>query len=176
MTTDGVLQRAQDMDAPTARSLKLWVVLARAVAAVEEHDKASVAAHGLTRGEFAVLEALFHKGPMLLREVRSRILVSSGGITYLVDRLAAQGLVERRICPSDRRAFYVHLTDAGRSRIEGIFPSHARCIHAALAGLSAAEQRQATDLLRKLGRYAAATPPALPEDDAGPESDGSAVA
>jgi MarR family 2-MHQ and catechol resistance regulon transcriptional repressor len=174
--TEAVRQRAEEWDAPTARALKLWVVLARAAAAVEEHDKASVAAHGLTRGEFAVLEALLHKGPMLLRDVRSRILVSSGGITYLVDRLAEQGLVERRICPSDRRAFYVHLTDAGRSRIEEVFPSHVRRIRAALAGLSAAEQRRATDLLRKLGHYAAENPPTLPGDDAGPESDGSAVA
>ncbi|HSM34794.1 MAG TPA: MarR family transcriptional regulator [Longimicrobiales bacterium] len=176
MKAKGVQPRAEVMDPPTARALKLWVVLARAAAALEEHDKASVAAHGLTRGEFAVLEALLHKGPMLLRDVRSRILVSSGGITYLVDRLAEQGLVERRICPSDRRAFYVHLTDAGRSMIEEVFPPHARRIRAALAGLSAAEQRRATDLLRKLGRYAAETPPALPEYDARPESDGSAVA
>jgi MarR family 2-MHQ and catechol resistance regulon transcriptional repressor len=154
------------LDAATRRALKLWVVLSRAAMSVEQHDKASVAARGLTRGEFAVLEALLHKGPLVLRDIRSRILVSSGGITYLVDRLAERGLVERRDCPGDRRAAYVHLTRAGRARIEEIFPAHARCIRAALEGLSAAEQRQATDLLRKLGRHAAAASPSTspPED------------
>ena len=148
-------------DAATARALKLWVVLARASSAVEEHDKASVAAHGLSRGEFAVLEALLHKGPALLGQLQRRVLVSSGGITYLVDRLEREGLVERRACPGDRRASFVHLTDAGRARIEEIFPVHALRMRAALAGLGAAEQRQATALLRKLGRYAAEIEPDL---------------
>ena len=142
----------------TRRALKLWVVLARATAAVEEHDKASVAANGLTRAEFGVLEALLHKGPLLLSELGRKVLVSSGGTTYLVDRLAERGLVERRACPGDRRARHVHLTAAGEARVAAMFPEHARCIEAALAGLSASEQREATDLLRKLGQAAAARP------------------
>src|SRR5512141_2466339 len=84
--------------------LKLWVVLARAHNAVSRLVRADIASHGLTEGEFAVLEALYHKGPLLLGDVQRRILVSSGGITYLIDRLVARGLVERRPCPSDRRA------------------------------------------------------------------------
>jgi MarR family 2-MHQ and catechol resistance regulon transcriptional repressor len=82
------------------------VVLLRATSAVTKRVQRSITRHGLTPAEFGVLEALYHRGPMLLGEVQRRILVSSGGITFIVDRLAAKGLVSRRECSEDRRARY----------------------------------------------------------------------
>jgi MarR family transcriptional regulator, 2-MHQ and catechol-resistance regulon repressor len=140
------------------RALKLWIVLARAHAAVEHHSVTDIERHGLTVGEFGILESLFHKGPMLLGEVQRRILVSSGGITYLVDRLEKRGLVERRDCPTDRRARYAALTPDGERLIAEIFPSHARCLEHALSGLTAEEKEEAIVLLRRLGRHAASVP------------------
>ena len=75
-----------------ARALKLLVVLSRASAAVQAHLHSSVAEFDLTLTEFGILEALYHRGPLLLGEVQRRILVSSGGVTYLVDRLERRGL------------------------------------------------------------------------------------
>ena len=68
-------------------ALRLWVIMSRAHAAIAEHAAADVSRHGLTLTEFAIVEALYHRGPLLLGEVQKRILVSSGGITFLVDRL-----------------------------------------------------------------------------------------
>jgi MarR family 2-MHQ and catechol resistance regulon transcriptional repressor len=148
---------ATGVDAATGEALELWVVLARSMAAVARHSEADVARHGLTSGEFAVLEALYHKGPLLLGEVQRKVLVSSGGVTYLVDRLESQGLVERRACPGDRRARYAALTESGRARMGAIFPEHAKAIERAVEGLTPAERRTATRLLRKLGLRAAET-------------------
>ena len=139
----------------TDRALKLWVILSRAHAAVAEHSQADIARHGLTPMEFGILEALHHKGPMILGEVQKKILVTSGGVTYLVDRLAAKGLVERRRCEHDRRAYYAALTAEGEALIREIFPAHARAIRAAMAGLSEEEKDTAIGLLRTLGRHAA---------------------
>jgi MarR family 2-MHQ and catechol resistance regulon transcriptional repressor len=136
-------------------TLKLWVVLSRAQAAIEAHARADVARHDITLAEFGILEALHHKGPMLLGEVQKKILVSSGGITYLVDRLEKKGLVERRQCPEDRRARYAALTPEGEALIQKIFPEHARALEHALSGLNPAEKEEAIQLLRKLGRHAA---------------------
>ena len=145
--------------------LKLWVVLSRAHAAIERLARADIASHGLTEGEFAVLEALYHKGPLLLGDLQRRILVSSGGITYLVDRLVARGLVERRPCPEDRRAIYGALTGEGEALLARIFPHHAAAIARAVAGLDQAQRIQAIDLLRTLGQTAAAL-----EDTDAPEA------
>lgn len=135
-------------------ALKLWVVLSRAHAAVEAHVKADIARHGLTATEFGALEALYHKGPMLVGEVKKKILASSGGITYVIDRLEEKGLAERRDCPEDRRASYAALTPAGEELLRSIFPEHARCVEKATAGLGPEEKAAAIELLRTLGRAA----------------------
>jgi MarR family 2-MHQ and catechol resistance regulon transcriptional repressor len=136
-------------------ALKLWIVLSRAGAAVRRHAEADMTRHGLTPGEFAILEVLFHRGPLLLGEVQRKILVSSGGVTYLVDRLEDAGLVERRECPGDRRARYAALTDKGERLMHRIFPEHIEAIERAISGLDASEQRQTIELLRTLGKHAA---------------------
>jgi MarR family transcriptional regulator, 2-MHQ and catechol-resistance regulon repressor len=136
-------------------ALKLYVVLARARTSVARRADADIARHGLSTGEFAILEALHHKGPLLLGELQRKILVSSGGVTYLVDRLVAAGLVERRDCAEDRRARYGALTSKGEALMTEIFPAHAAAIEEATAGLDADEKRSAIELLKRLGRGAA---------------------
>ena len=142
-------------DVPTAKALKLWVVLARAYLAVSEVSSSDIARHDLTPAEFGILEALYHKGPLLLGDVQKKVLVSSGGITFLVDRLAARGLVERKACPSDRRARYAALTKAGSRLMTEIFPAHAATIREAMAGIGRADQVTLTNALKMLGKAAA---------------------
>ncbi|MEP7382573.1 MAG: MarR family transcriptional regulator [Gemmatimonadota bacterium] len=140
-----------DLPVDQQAALKLWVTLARAFNAVQQHAVADVRREGLSIGEFAVLELLYHRGQTLLGEIQKRILVSSGGITFLVDRLEQKGLVERRACPDDRRARYAALTREGSRLLRRIFPRHAERITEAVRGLSASEQRDATRLLKQLG-------------------------
>ena len=142
-------------DLPTATALKLWVVLSRSHEALVQVLKADIERHDLTLAEFAVMEALYHKGPQLLGEIQKKILVSSGGMTFLVDRLAKRALVKRAACPSDRRARYAMLTGKGEKLIRDIFPEHAAAIHGAMAGLKQSEQRQLTVLLKAMGKEAA---------------------
>ena len=161
MRTDGSHDRGGATPGdPVARdpALRLWVALARAYRAIEAHAAADAARHGLTVAEFGILEALHHKGRLLLGALGQTILVSSGGITFLVDRLARRGLVAREQCPDDRRARYAVLTPEGRRLIARIFPEHAARLREALGGLDATEQREAFALVRRIGRHAAELP------------------
>ena len=144
------------IDPPTATALKLWVVLNRASAALAAHARANITTHDLTVTEFAILDALHHKGPMLLGEVQKKVLVSSGGTTFLIDKLEKRGLVRRAPCASDRRARYAELTPAGSKLVADIFPAHAEVIRRAMSGLGLADQRLLTALLKTLGTEAAA--------------------
>ncbi len=141
-----------------ALALKVWVVLARAHNAVSQRAADDVARHGLTLAEFAVLEALYHKGPLLLGEVQKKILVSSGGVTYLVDRLEQRGLVRRKLCEQDRRARYAELTDEGTALMNRIFPEHTDMITEAVSGLTCDEQRELLRMMKDLGLHAAGEP------------------
>ena len=145
----------QPSDRKQDSALKLWIVLARAYASVAALIEKDIARNDLTPTEFGILEVLHHKGPLLLGEIQRKILVTSGGITYLVDRLVEKGLVRREECKDDRRARFAVLTPAGDALIRRIFPDHAAGIQQALAGLTITEQREATVLLRKLGLAAA---------------------
>jgi MarR family 2-MHQ and catechol resistance regulon transcriptional repressor len=118
--------------------------------------------HGFSPAEFAILEALYSKGPLLLGEVQRKALVSSGGTTFLIDRLAKRGLVERQSFPTDRRARFAALTREGLSLMREVFPVHAEVMRDAMAGLSATEQKAATALLKRLGLAAAAKAAANP--------------
>ena len=144
------------IDPRHADDLKLWVILSRAHAALEKLVERDIAEHDLSIAEFGILEVLYHKGPQLLGDIQRRILVSSGGITFLVDRLEGKGLVAREACPSDRRARYAVLTPAGRTLMKRIFPRHAAAVSKALSGLTRDERHAATRLLKALGLSAAA--------------------
>jgi len=163
--TEGEADRLDDRQ----RALKLWVILSRAREAIADRLHVEVGRDGLTLTEFGILEALYHKGPLLLGEVQRRILVSSGGVTYLVDRLEKKGLVERRACEGDRRARYAALTPDGEELISRIFPLHAAYIEDLMRILEPGEQRTAIDLLRRLGRSVVERPES---DDRGRDAQG----
>jgi MarR family 2-MHQ and catechol resistance regulon transcriptional repressor len=137
------------------RALKLFVVLQRAATAVMGRMQRQADLQGLTPTEFEILEALYHKGPLLLGDVQKKILLSSGGVTYTIDRLAEKGLVERRDCPTDRRARFAALTSKGETMIAKVFPKQAENIETMMSVLSAREQAEAIAILRKLGIHAA---------------------
>lgn len=111
----------------------------------------AVAKHKLTLAEYGALEALGREGPMLLGELQSRLLVSSGGITYLIDRLVARDLVARQVHPDDRRARFASLTEEGTRLLSRIEPEHDQAVADAVDGLTSQEQRQMAGLFRRLG-------------------------
>jgi MarR family 2-MHQ and catechol resistance regulon transcriptional repressor len=138
----------------SATALKAWVVLARAYLAISRHVSADVARYELTASEFGILEALYHKGPLLLGDLQKKILVTSGGVTYLVDRLAAKGLITRESFPGDKRSRFAVLTPEGSALIKQIFPGHAKRLAKVLGALTPKEQKRLTGLLRTLGKGA----------------------
>ena len=132
-------------------STHLWLILWRAYDSMREHAERNIASLGLGFSDFAVLEYLLHKGPSPVNLIGAKIRLTSGSITAAVDRLERKGMVERRDDSTDRRARIVHLTAAGRKTIDCAFANHEAAMDRAASGLSAAERKRATDLLRKLG-------------------------
>src|SRR3989454_8266860 len=103
----------------------VFLVLWKAARAAEAFAEKSISELEMCGSDFAVLEALLHKGPLPINEIGKKVLLTSGSITVAVDRLETKGLVERRAHGTDRRAKVVHLTKAGRKVIKRIYPGHA---------------------------------------------------
>ncbi len=141
-------------DAEQAAALKLWVVLSRAHETVAELAKLDVERGELSLTEFAVMEALFHKGDLSAGEVSRRVLLRSGSLTYVIDKLVERGLIKRRVCDEDKRRTYLQLTSSGSALMRRIWPGHAAVIELATSGLSLAEKRTVARLLKKMGLHA----------------------
>ncbi len=133
------------------RALDTFIKLVRATGSVIARSSRPLSGSGLTVGQFGVLETLLHLGPLHQCELARKHLQSGGNITMIVDNLEKAGLVRRERLPEDRRYVRVHLTDAGRARIEEIFPGQARNITEQMSVLTAAEQAELARLCRKLG-------------------------
>ena len=134
----------------------VWIVLWKAVHAIEQNAVRSVSALGLGLSEFAVLEVLLHKGPQLVSVIGRKVLLSSGSITAAVDRLESKKLVRRTADTEDLRARLVHLTERGRRLIERAFRQHAVDMEETMAVLRSSERTELVRLLKKAGMWAAA--------------------
>ncbi|WP_243385443.1 MarR family winged helix-turn-helix transcriptional regulator [Bacillus kexueae] len=134
-------------------SLKLYVVLSKAYRAIHDYVSKHIQSYGLNPTEFAVLELLYHKGHQPLQQIGGKILLASGSITYVVDKLEKKELIERKACPNDRRVTHAVLTEKGTQLMEDMFPKHKEFIDETLSVLSDEEKIQATDILRKLGLH-----------------------
>jgi DNA-binding MarR family transcriptional regulator len=108
---------------------------------------------GLQPGWFDLLAALRREGrPYELTPTRlmEETMLSSGGITKRLDRLADAGLVRRRPDPADRRGTLVGLTRAGKAAIDAAIELHAENEERLLEGLSGPDRSALDSLLRKL--------------------------
>ncbi len=139
------------------RALDTFIKLVRAAGSVIARTSRPLSTSGLTVGQFGVLETLLHLGPLHQCELARKHLQSGGNITMIVDNLEKAGLVRRARLPEDRRYVQVHLTDAGRERIEEIFPRQAHAITEQMSVLTDMEQEDLARLCRKLGLGAVAS-------------------
>lgn len=116
--------------------------LHRVALALTERLVAVYAEFDLSEGEFDVLATLRRAGAPYERaagELADHTLVTTGGLTKRVDRLAARGLVERRSEASDARRRLVRLTPAGRDLIDRAFTAHLANEHRLLEELGSAD-------------------------------------
>lgn len=134
----------------------VFLVLWKAARAVETYAENSVLQSEMCGSDFAVLEALLHKGPLPVNEIGKKVLLTSGSITTAVDRLEERDLVERRAHGSDRRAKIVHLTKEGKKLITRIYAEHAADMERlASASLNRKERETLIRLLKQIGYEAA---------------------
>src|SRR5690625_1970703 len=135
-------------------SLKLFIVLSRALEAVKKQVVKDIKSYQLNLTEFGVLEFLHHKGEQPIQLIGKKVLLASSSITYVVDKLVEKGYLERVACPEDRRVIYGRLTEKGETLMRDIFPQHKQAMATILSSLTNEEKEQAIVLLKKLGLFA----------------------
>lgn len=111
------------------------------------------AEHGLDAGEFDVIATLLRDGPpyeMRPTELFRSLMISSGGLTDRLTRLAKRGLIERSAATADARSLLVKLTSKGRALAEEAFREDMSVEARLLATLAINDREHLEELLRKL--------------------------
>lgn len=92
---------------------------------------------GFSQSSFEVLLRLARSPLYQLRmaELTAQCTLTSSGLTRVVDRLEAAGLVIRRPCPTDRRGYYATLTPDGQTALIRALPSHLAIIERTLTSI-----------------------------------------
>lgn len=110
---------------------------------------------GLTEGDYGVLVALRRSGaPFELTptELAHTRMMTSGGMTAVIDRLERRSLLERLPNPADRRGSIVRLTEDGRSVVDQAMELHTAVEHQLVGMLSDRDRQQLAALLRNVLR------------------------
>ena len=136
-------------------SLRLWLQLIKAARTIEADIGSRFRkTHGQSLARFDVLSqpCRFDNEWMAIGVLAKHLMAASGNITALLDRMANEGLIERRSSPSDRRSHQIRMTASGRTQFEAMARDHAEWAHTALSDLSIEDKATLTELLVRVRR------------------------
>lgn len=128
----------------------LIIALSRALQRIHKKSELLFYQNDLTMAQFMVLEALYHKGNLTIKEIISAVLSSSGTITVVIRNLERRGLVVRLNNPADKRSFLIQITPAGRELITPLYDRHMEYVAEAVAPLTEEEKSHLITILKKL--------------------------
>lgn len=143
------------MQLPSDETQAVWVALMRIGPAVL--DKVAAAAKKAGYPSLEAYDVLWgiersKDGALRPKELAAQLLFPRYGLSRMLDRLEADGLIERLECPEDARGQLIALTDAGRKLRAKMWPVYGAAMKEAVeTRLTPAEAKTLAKLLSKLG-------------------------
>lgn len=134
-------------------NLKLVIGLSRTQTSFSRVLQNFLGNYRLTIAQFGVLEALYHLGDLKICELIEKTLSTSGNMTVVIRNLEKEGLIKRTVDPNDKRAFFIALTDEGRTLIKPVFEAHLVELESFFSVLDPDEKAMLLELLKKLNNY-----------------------
>jgi DNA-binding MarR family transcriptional regulator len=136
-----------------SRGCALTLLLLDAARAVEARVEHALADEGLSLAKLGALRHLaLAEAPLTLSQLAERHCCGRSNVTALIDRLEADGYVERTVDPNDRRTVRAELTPTGRAayqRASAILAEHERAIDERLGQAPRAELARGLQTLRE---------------------------
>ncbi|MET9171143.1 MarR family winged helix-turn-helix transcriptional regulator [Streptomyces misionensis] len=115
-----------------------WCALSALHGKIEAHiERALQAQHDLSVREYSLLDVLSRQhdgegGHLQMKQVADAVVLSQSATTRLVTRLEDRGLLERYLCPTDRRGIYTNVTEEGLRLLQKARPTNDAALREAL--------------------------------------------
>lgn len=132
--------------------LKNFIALHRVVNQMDRIVSRVFDKNSLSTGQFAVLEALFHKGDMTIGEVQEKILSSSGTMPLIIKNLTQREYITKYSDEKDKRKTILHLTEKGNELISEIFPEVRSVIIDMFEPIDEVQKRELLSILKDFRR------------------------
>ena len=146
-------------------SVRQCFELLSAAAAINRVCAGRLARHDLSEGRFAILLTLQGAGGKLSPlGLATRLAITSGTVTGLLDGLQGDGFIKRRKDRHDRRKLSIILTPAGNAVLDSVFAEHTNWIGTIMQGLEEGQRQALSDALRRISASPALATPPLGED------------
>jgi DNA-binding MarR family transcriptional regulator len=145
-----IATRLPVLEGPDEAKLRTWVQLVRTFYRMHRVIVLALAGHEVTLPQFDVLATLRFGEGLTQQELADRLLVTKGNVCGVLDRLEGLGWVERRPDANDGRANRLHLTPAGRQKIDAVLPQHDASVLTGLRSLSPADVKSLRQLLERI--------------------------
>ncbi len=137
------------------QAIKLWLRMLACTTRIENIIRQRLRSEfGTTLPRFDLMAQLDREAEGLsMGELSARLMVTGGNVTGIVDQLEGEGLVVREDHPTDRRAFRVRLTAAGRRQFRRMAAVHEAWIVELFDGWDATQKNQVHGLLATLKQH-----------------------
>lgn len=135
------------------RVMKSWIALVRSFNAIHSQESGYVQDHGITFGQFQVLEALYHRGELTVGELTKLIDSTPGNVTVVLKNLQKNSYLLSERSEVDGRVFINKISEKGKGLIENIFDQHVNNLAKSFEVLNDDELETLFTSLRKLYKH-----------------------
>jgi MarR family transcriptional regulator, 2-MHQ and catechol-resistance regulon repressor len=127
-----------------------FLLLMQTSKAIQERLRDEMSKNNLSITEFSVLEVLYYQGKQTIQQIGNRILISSGSMTYVIDKLEQKGIIKRNDCREDRRVIHITLTADGMEMMDNIMPMYQDIVDSFFVDLTGDESQLLVNFLKKV--------------------------
>jgi MarR family transcriptional regulator, 2-MHQ and catechol-resistance regulon repressor len=131
--------------------LKTITILFRATNTLSNDIQHQVNEMGLSLSSFMALEALYHKGPMSVASLQTKVLIANSSLSYVIEQLAQKGYINIVSDTSDKRKRVCSLTTSGQTLMSDVYEKHVQTQRQRLDRLMPHEELLLQHLLKKIG-------------------------
>lgn len=133
-------------------SIKFMIVMNKMMSSLSHKLKPHFKSLDIHETEFFVLFALDSNGAMTIQDIGAKIDMTSGTMTYVIDKLEKKGYIKRVRCSEDRRRIYIELTEVGLTFWKKIIVEHMKQMENSFSHMTEEEMLQLIELMKKVGK------------------------
>jgi len=133
--------------------LKIFIAMNRALNLINKANSKVLNKYKLTTPQFAVIEALYHKGELSVGEVQEKILSTSGTIAVIIKNLEKDNLITRGKDKIDKRKYILSISEKGQLLMDKVYPEIEANINSHISVLDESEQDIFLKYLKKITGY-----------------------